>query len=327
VAAYDLASLGSPEQVASAVCSVVADGPAAGCRAIDLRVLGGIDVRVLPDRGLDLGAAWYRGVPLAWISSIGERPALDAAELVGEGWRTAFGGGLMTTCGLANVGAPSEGHGLHGAYSHQPARSVEVQRTDEALIVRGVMLDGDLELRRTITTRVGAGEVRVEDVVRNRGSEVTPAPILYHVNLGAPLWSPPARLRVRATDQTAPTPRDADAALHLEGWDRAPGVVSGAVERVYEHRVTGAPDGWADATVHNPALGLTLTLRWDAGTLPRLHQWIHPAPGMGVLGLEPANCSVLGRAADRAQGRLPVLASGAQRRTGIAIHVALLTRP
>jgi hypothetical protein len=48
---------------------------------------------------------------------------------------------------------------------------------------------------------------------------------------------------------------------------------------------------------------------------------------MGVLGLEPANCSVLGRAADRAQGRLPVLAPGEQRRTGIAIHVALLTRP
>jgi hypothetical protein len=187
------------------------------------------------------------------------------------------------------------------------------------------VLDGDLELRRTITTRIGAGEVRVEDVVRNRGSELVPAPILYHVNLGAPLWSPPARLRVGAADQPAPTPRDHDAALHLDGADRAPGVVAGAVERVYEHRVTGAPDGWADAKVHNPALGLTLTLRWDVGTLPRLHQWVHPAPGMGVLGLEPANCSVLGRAADREQGRLPVLAPGAQRRTRIAIHVSSLS--
>jgi hypothetical protein len=322
VAGHDPASIGSPEQVASAVSSVVADGPAAGCRAIDLRVLGGIDVRVLPDRGLDLGAAWYRGVPLAWISSIGERPALAPAELQGHRWRTAFGGGLMTTCGLANVGAPSEGHGLHGAYSHQPARSVEVQRTAAGLTVRGVVLDGDLELQRTITTSVGAGEVRVVDVVRNRGSAIVPAPILYHVNLGAPLWSPPARLSVGATEQAEPAPRDHDAALHLRGWDRAPGVVPGAVERVYEHRVTRAPDGWAQALVHSPALGLTLTLSWDAETLPRLHQWVHPAPGMGVLGLEPANCSVLGRAADRAQGRLPVLAPGAQRRTSIAIQVA-----
>jgi hypothetical protein len=322
VTGHDPAAHGSPEQVASAVSAVVAEGPAAGCRAIDLRVLGGIDVRVLPDRGLDLGAAWYRGVPLAWISSLGERPALPPAELTGDRWATAFGGGLVTTCGLANVGAPSEGHGLHGAYSHQPAHEVEVQRTDERLLVRGVVRDGDLELRRTIETRIGAGEVRVEDVVRNRGGEVAPAPILYHVNLGAPLWSGPARLRVGTADHAAPTPRDDDAARHLDGWDRAPGVVPGAVERVYEHRVVPAPDGWAEATVHNPALGLTLTVRWDAGTLPRLHQWVHPAPGMGVLSLEPANCSVLGRAADRAQGRLPVLAPGAQRRTSIAIAVA-----
>jgi hypothetical protein len=322
VVAYDPAALGSPDQVASAVSSVVSGGPAAGCGAIDLRVLGGIDLRVLPDRGLDLGAAWYRGVPLAWISPVGERPALAPAELAGEGWRAAFGGGLLTTCGLANVGAPSEGHGLHGAYSHQPARDVEVQRTEQLLIARGVVRDGDLELRRTITTRIGAGEVRVEDVVRNRGTEAVAAPILYHVNLGAPLWSPPARLRVGATGQADPTPRDEDAALHLDGADRAPGVVPGAVERVYEHGLTAAPDGWAQAAVHNPELGLTLTLRWDAGTLPRLHQWVHPAPGMGVLGLEPANCSVLGRAADRAQGRLPVLAPGAQRRTTVEVRVA-----
>ena len=315
------AALGSPEQVASAICSVVADGPAAGCRAIDLRALGGIDVRLLPDRGLDLGAAWYRGVPLAWISSIGERPALEPAQLAGDGWRTAFGGGLVTTCGLANVGAASEGHGLHGAYSHRAATRVEVERTADELIARGVVIDGDLELRRTVATRIGAGEVRVEDVVCNRGSEETPAPILYHVNLGAPLWSPPARLRVGAGPHQAPVPRDDDAALHLEGSDRAPGVVPDAVERVYEHRVTPGADGWAEATVDNRALGLALMLRWDAATLPRLHQWVHPAPGMGVLGLEPANCSVLGRAADRAQGRLPVLAPGAQRRTGIAIRV------
>jgi hypothetical protein len=316
------AALGSPEQVASATSSVVAAGPAAGCRAIDLRVLGGIDVRVLPDRGLDLGAAWYRGVPLAWISALGERPALAPSELAGEGWRDAFGGGLVTTCGLANVGAPSEGHGLHGAYSHQPARDVEVQRTADGLVVRGVVVDGDLEVARTIATSLGTGEVRVDDVVRNRGSEAVPAPILYHVNLGAPLWSGSARLRVGVGDHVAPVPRDAAAAAHLASWDRAPGVVAGAVERVYEHAVAPEADGWAHSVVDNPALGLTLTLRWDAATLPRLHQWVHPAPGMGVLGLEPANCSVLGRAADRAQGRLPVLAPGAQRRTSIAIRVA-----
>jgi hypothetical protein len=314
-------ALGAPEQVASAICSVVAGGPAEGCRAIDLRVLGGIDVRVLPDRGLDLGAAWYRGVPLAWISSLGERPPLPAEALAGEGWREAFGGGLVTTCGLANVGAPSEGHGLHGAYSHQRARDVEVERSERELRVEGIVADGELELQRTITTRIGTGELRIDDVVVNRGDMTVPAPILYHVNLGAPLWAPPGRLRVGAGPQAAPVPRDANAARDLDGWDRAPGVVAGAVERVYEHAVTAGADGWAEGSVHQSALGFTLTLRWSAATLPRLHQWVHPAPGMGVLGLEPANCSVLGRAADRAAGRLPVLSPGEWRRTRIAIHV------
>ena len=50
--------------IARAISSVVTDGPAAGCRAIDLRVEGGIDLRLLPDRGLDASDAWFGGIPL-----------------------------------------------------------------------------------------------------------------------------------------------------------------------------------------------------------------------------------------------------------------------
>ena len=58
--------------------------------------------------------------------------------------------------------------------------------------------------------------------------------------------------------------------------------------------------------------------------MPRMWQWVHPAPGLGVLGLEPANCSVLGVAHDRAEGRLPALAAGEERRTRLEIRVGLL---
>ena len=46
-----------------------------------------------------------------------------------------------------------------------------------------------------------------------------------------------------------------------------------------------------------------------------------PGAGGGVyaLGIEPANCSVLGRAHDRAEGRLPFLQPGEKRSTRIAI--------
>ena len=58
--------------IATAISSIVTDGRAGGCRAIDLRVEGGIDLRLLPDRGLDAGDAWFGGVPLDWRSPVGE---------------------------------------------------------------------------------------------------------------------------------------------------------------------------------------------------------------------------------------------------------------
>ena len=110
-----------------AVCSATASRTEGGWRALDLRAWDGIDARLLPDRGLDCFGAWYRGVPLAWVSAVGERGPLGG-RLRDDDWLLGFGGGLVATCGLRNVGAPSEGHGLHGEISHQPAREVRVAR-------------------------------------------------------------------------------------------------------------------------------------------------------------------------------------------------------
>jgi Domain of unknown function (DUF4432) len=302
--------------IATAVQSVVADGPAAGCRALDLRVEGGIDLRLLPDRGLDCGDAWFGGVQLSWTSPVGETAPVD------YDWMRSFGGGLMTTCGLRNVGVPSEGHGQHGDYTFQKAVVEAVERSgDGVLAVRGriaevAALGHHLELRRIWRTRAGEGLVELDDVLVNRGRDTEPALQLYHVNLGPPLWAEGAELLL---EPRATHPRDDDAAPFADSWHRAPGVVAGARERVFEHEVPPGPDGWCTATVRNA--GLELELRWDAATLPRLWQWVHPAPGLGVLGLEPANCSVLGRAHDRAEGRLPELAPGEERRTRLRILV------
>ncbi|MGZ4280185.1 MAG: DUF4432 family protein, partial [Solirubrobacteraceae bacterium] len=92
-----------------AVCSATASRTEGGWRALDLRAWDGIDARLLPDRGLDCFGAWYRGVPLAWVSAVGERGPLGG-RLRDDDWLRGFGGGLVATCGLRNVGAPSEGH-------------------------------------------------------------------------------------------------------------------------------------------------------------------------------------------------------------------------
>ena len=267
---------------------------------IDVRVRGGIELRIHPRRGLDIGAAWFRGNPLAWIGPAGE----GGSEA--DDWREAWGGGLVTTCGLDNVGAPSEGIGLHGTYTFLPARDVELERSAAEVVVRGTVEDPrGLRVERTITTMAGAGRVELTDRTTNVSGERLEAPVLYHVNLGWPLWDAGARV---STDADETRPRDDDAAAH--DWSTAPPEPLTAPERVWEHI------GATRAAVLNEAHGLRVTLEFD---LPRLWQWIDPAPGTYALGLEPANCSVLGRAHDRAEGRLPFLEPGETRTTRIAV--------
>jgi hypothetical protein len=112
--------VGGLEQVAGIQPFVFDDGPARGVSALRLRTGGSLSC----DRGMDLGAAEYRGVPLAWVSPTGV-VAPHFRELQGEGWLRSFGGGLLVTCGLQNVGEPSERGGeelgLHGRISNTPA--------------------------------------------------------------------------------------------------------------------------------------------------------------------------------------------------------------
>lgn len=268
--------------------------------AIDIHVLRGIEVRLHPQRGLDVGAAWFRGLPLAWIAQAGEG-GTEARD-----WREAWGGGLVTTCGLDNVGAPSEGIGLHGTYTFLPARNVISERSDSEVVVRGTVDEPrGLRVERTIRSTVGTGRLELVDETFNTSGNELEAPLLYHVNLGWPLWDDGGRVETDAVDVR---PRDEDAAPH--DWSTAPPEPVQAPERVWEHL------GASRAAVVNERLGLRVTIESD---LPRLWQWVDPAPGVYALGIEPANCSVLGRAHDRAEGTLPFLRPGESRTSRIAV--------
>jgi hypothetical protein len=266
--------------------------------AIDVRVVHGLELRINPRRGLDIGATWFRGTPLAWIGPAGEGGA-EAAD-----WRASWGGGLVTTCGLDNVGAPSEGIGLHGTYTFLPARAVSSERSDGGVIVRGT-IDDPRGLRVERTIRVEGSSVELADRTTNVSDQTLEAPVLYHVNFGWPFWDAGAAVE---TDAAEVRPRDDDAAPH--DWSTAPPEPVSMQERVWEHV------GATRASVVNPGVGVRVELEFD---LPRLWQWIDPAPGVYSLGLEPANCSVLGRAHDRAEGALPFLEPGQDRHTRIAV--------
>jgi hypothetical protein len=265
-------------------------------------------MRLLPDRGLDVGAAWFRGVPLAWISPAGEQPPLPGDELTGERWRDAWQGGLVTTCGLSNVGAPSDGQGLHGTFSHRRAGELQVERGEQGLAVTATLNDPPFRIERRISTALGVGLLRIDDVVVNTSEWTVAAPLLYHVNIGAPLWDEGAWLE---TDGDEVVPRDEDSAAWAESWDLPPIPAEDAPERVYEHV------GATTARLTNPDAGVELVL---GSSLPRWWQWVHPAAGIYALALEPANCSVLGRAADIDAGRMPFLDPGETRESWLTVE-------
>jgi hypothetical protein len=306
-----LQRVGALAQVARLDSFMETDGPGRGTRRLRVVNGGGLEFEVHPDRGLDIGAATYDGLPLAWLSSTGiGSPSFYEPE--GRGWLRTFGGGLMTTCGLDSFGPPADDEdgvvGMHGRIGTIPAHVTVSEATNERITVAGTVRQTavfaeNLLLSRRITSEVGSSSFTVEDTVTNDGSSASPHMVLYHVNLGWPLLDDGAIIDIpHATVQ----PRDADAE---EGFGHQYDIgapVRGFREQVYIHQA-GAE---RYASVTNKHRGLRFTLRFSE-TLPAVFEWKMTATQHYVLGLEPANTpEICGRAAARAAGVLPRLEPG-----------------
>jgi hypothetical protein len=294
------------------------DGRARGMRVAEIRTGSGLEAEVLLDRGLDLGAVAFAGRPLAWLN-----PALGGPELYepqGAGWVRTFGGGLMTTCGLTHFGQPeqdgAETLGLHGRISHTRADHVAVveewRGEDYILQISGqarqaTLFGENLLLTRTITTRLGASTLTVDDVVRNDGWRETPHMILYHCNFGFPVVSPDSELLVN--DEGVKS-RDAAAAAGLAGHTRFDPPAAEYPEQVFFHQPRVAADGFVQAAIVNRPLAFGAVVRYRASELPFLAQWKMMGRGDYVCALEPANQWETPRARLRQEGRLRYLAPG-----------------
>ncbi len=327
--------VGDLSQVASTRSVRLGDGSEDGVRAVDVRVAGGLSALVLTDRGMDLGPAWAGGHQVSWQSTTG---IVHPAHFDETAWLRSFHGGLLTTCGLQNVGPACEdqgvSHGLHGRISHIPARETThgVRTLDGRLVaeVTGTVREtdvygADLVLHRRLRFPVGEPIVEIHDEVENRGFEPAGLMLLYHVNAGYPVVADGSLLLAPDADVI---PRDAPAAASLSEHARFGPPTAGAEALVYEHRLRGPwQDGWASVAVADPTFqptgGIALSVRWRPEQLPRLWQWRMLAPGMYLTGLEPANCGVMGRAQERATGGLPTLQPGETRVFDVEVRVTL----
>jgi hypothetical protein len=299
------------------------EGPARGARRVRVTTGSGLVFDVHPDRCLDIGAVSWRGMPVAWLSPAGF-PAPSGYGPDDWGWPRAFGGGLVATCGLDHFGPPAldedRRYGQHGratalAAEHLATRAEWTEDGTYLLEVRGQVRQSqlfgeNLVLRRTVRGAFGSDTVTVEDAVTNEGHEPQPHMILYHANLGWPLLDAGAELTVPGL---AVHPRDEVARAGLDGWDRFAPPEAGYREQVFRHEL--AADEPVEVRLRNPRLGVCLALSFHTGQLPALFQWKMLGPGTYVLGVEPANCAVIGgRARARAAGLLPVLQPGESRR-------------
>lgn len=312
--------VGNLDQLAAIHAFEAIDGIARGSRLLRGYTGSGLCFDVLPDRALDLGAFSYRGVPLAWLSPAGTaHPAYyDDQDF---GWLRSFQGGMMTTCGLDHFGVPTtdgdQRFGLHGRISSTPSNQVSYRtywNGDEYELeisgqVRQARIFGEtLILDRRISTRLGARQIRVEDVVTNAGNAPQPHMILYHCNLGFPLISEQTTLIFDSAETVA---RNAHSEQGLADWQHMQKPTAGYQEQVFRHRPTADEHGIVHIQVTNKALNFGLSIRYNSTTLPYLFQWKMPGQRDYVLGIEPANTGTLeGRVHAREMGILPLLEPG-----------------
>ncbi|MGQ9553515.1 MAG: aldose 1-epimerase family protein [Anaerolineae bacterium] len=321
-----LRKVGSVSQLGGVRLAELADGRAKGVTVADFNLGNGFEFTVVPDRAMDIFAARFQGMSLAWHSS-GGMAAPSYYEPQGLGWLRTFAGGLLVTCGLTYVGAPAvdEGQelGLHGRVSALPASSVHVggcwDGDDYIMSASGevresVLFGANLCLYRKVWARLGERRLFIEDLVRNEGFRRTPHQILYHINCGFPLVDVGSRL---LSSSASVSPRDAEARKDSQDFNLFTAPVPGFAEKVYYHDMTPDADGYVWAALMNWTLWqgqpFGFYVKYRKEQLPRFIEWKMMGEGDYVVGMEPANCGVEGRNVDRANGTLVCLEPGEER--------------
>lgn len=317
------------------------EGVEDGVLAVDVVTGSGFDFTVLPGRGMDISAAGYNGRSLAWRSATGQtHPAyFDHEGENGRGWLRSFYGGLVVTCGLSYAGANGRDgeqlYGLHGRVSNLPAYGVswsgrwagdEYELSVSGTVREATVFGEYLELRRQISTRLGSRSLTIEDEVENLGGKASDHMILYHINLGFPVVDDGA---VLLAPTLSATPRDNDARDGAESYAHLQAPENGYREKVYFHTLAPSPEGSVTCAVANRAAangcgdsqGLGVYCRYSPAELPRFTEWKMMDSGTYVLGMEPANCSVMGRAKERESGTLARLQPGETRTYRLEIGV------
>ncbi|MEO5978846.1 MAG: aldose 1-epimerase family protein [Chryseolinea sp.] len=317
--------------------SVLQDGAARGTRIAWINTGAGLRYKVVIDRAMDIADAFFNQHSLTWLSHGGitsPRPNSDH-DL---DWLRAFGGGLLTTCGLDHVGGPETDkygeRGLHGLISNTPAEIESIIQPDPLKGKMEFSITGKIketkvfgpsfELRRTISGEIGTAKISIVDEVTNCANTVMPHMLLYHCNFGWPLvdegtellwkgnWSSPGEItpgkifREGNDFRKCPPPLDAH---------------RGTGEEVAFIDIAEDKSGRCVTGIYNPRIDLALALRFNKNELPWVTNWQHWGPGEYVTGVEPGTHPPIGQAKAREEKSLIYLQPGETRCYTLEIEV------
>ena len=306
-------------------------GRGRGNRVLEVSTGSGFVFTVSPDRGLDISRAAFNGKSICYVTPNGETNP-SYYDRHGKGWVTNFPAGMVTTCGLHNVGVPCEyngtEYGLHGDYSYLPADSVSYKGywdgDDYYLVIEGtvnagVMFGDTLVVERKITAKAGESYFTLNDTITNISGAPSPLMLLYHCNFGFPLISENAYIEL-SSDVFA---RDDEATKGINNYNKMDIPTVDYAEQVFGHNVNADNNGDFMVKILNPdfASASGAYLKYNTKNLPVLVEWKQMGYGSYVLGIEPANAFVSGIKDAAEKGDLKYLAPGESKTFGIEIGI------
>lgn len=308
----------------------LSEGKSKGVKAFDVRNGSGLEFTVLADRCLDISGLSFKGINCSYMSKTG----IVAPEYYNEegiGFLRSFHAGFLTTCGLRNVGNPcedeGESFGLHGRISNTPSEEVcaFVDWVDDlpVLTITGKMREArlfgeNLILQRKITCQYGKNTIHIENTIENCGFRKEPLMLLFHFNLGYPLLDENAML-VTPTEKL--TPRDEVARMGIKTFNLFQPPTPEYPEQVFYHNLRKDSDENTSVALVNKNLELALAIHFNKNQFSNFTQWKQMGEGEYVLGMEPGNCYVGGRADARQNGALEYLAPGEIKKFDLVIEI------
>ncbi len=317
--------------------SVLDNGTERGTRIAWINTGTGLRYKVIIDRAMDIADAAYNAYNLAWINRTGVRPSQPFSHK-GIDWLKTFGGGLLTTCGLAHTGGPESDEygerGLHGEISNIPAEIISIVQPDPVAgklemsitgIIRETRIFGpSFELKRTISGRIGDPAIYIRDEIINKGNQPAPHMILYHFNFSWPLVDEGTDILWKGKWSPRNGPENAKIFKPGNTFQKCLGPIAdhnGTGEEVAFVDIDADEKGKSLCGLHNRKLGLAVTLQFPKKQLPWFINWQHWGKNEYVIGLEPGNIPPIGQAEARRRGELEFIAPGTTKTYEIQIRV------